>query len=317
MGTHIFRPHEEARPYAQSQRADRGIRKHRRIGRRNHVRDNHTNRPLKDRVVLVTGAARGIGKAIAEAFASCGAGIGIVDVLDQELHSTAEELKAKGAMVIPVVTDITDVGEVDAMVEQVEGKLGPIHVLINNAGKFSYIGPVWEADPQKWFSDVQVNLYGTFLCCRAVVKGMVERKSGYVINMMGGGVQGPSPYNTSYASSKTGLMRLTETLAEEVKKHGVKVFGVLPGTVLTEMTRFIMSDPGGKKWRPGFHRSFGEGRDQPPEAVAELIVQLTSGKADRLTGRCFWRGRDFDDVISRAEEIISKDLHSLRVRWLP
>jgi NAD(P)-dependent dehydrogenase (short-subunit alcohol dehydrogenase family) len=272
---------------------------------------------LKGRVALITGAARGIGKAIAEAFAVCGARIGIVDVLEKELQNTSDELKNMGTTTLSVVTDISDVEQVDAMVKRVEAELGPIAVLVNNAGTFSYIGPVWEADPQKWFRDVQVNLYGTFLCCRAVVKEMVERKDGYVINMMGGGIQGPSPYNTSYASSKTGLMRLTESLAEEVKVHGVKVFGVLPGTVLTEMTRFIMNDPGGKKWRPNFHRTFDAGNDWPPEAVAEITVQLASGRAENLTGRCFSARHDFKDMLDRAEEIIDKDLHSLRVRWLP
>jgi len=271
---------------------------------------------LNGAVAVVTGGARGIGRAIVEAYTARAAHVAIVDVLAEQLQKTAAEIKEAGGVVLPVVTDITVASQVDAMAEKVQNELGPIDILINNAGTFSYIGPVWEADPEKWFRDVRVNLYGSFLVCRAVVKGMVERKKGYVINMVSsGGVGDPHPYSTSYASSKTGLMRLTEGLAKEVQEHGVKVFAVGPPAVLTDMTRFIMNDPGGKKWRPGFSRTFEEGGGHPPELVADFVVELVSGKADHLTGRYFLPHQDLDEIIERSDEIISKDLLTLRIRW--
>jgi NAD(P)-dependent dehydrogenase (short-subunit alcohol dehydrogenase family) len=201
------------------------------------------------------------------------------------------------------------------MAEKVQDELGAIDILVNNAGTFSVIGPVWEVDPERWFRDVRTNLYGSFLVCRAVVKGMVEQKSGYVINVVSsGGVGDPHPYSTSYASSKTGLMRLTEGLAKEAVEHGVKVFAIAPPAILTEMTRFIMDDPGGKKWRPGFGKIFEEGRAAPPERVADLAVELVSGKADALTGRYFLVNRNLDEIIEQTDDIVSRDLLSLRIR---
>jgi len=270
---------------------------------------------LNGAVAIVTGAARGVGRAIAEALASQGAHVAIVDVLADQLQKTAAEMRESGAFLLPVVTDITVASQVDAMVAKAQDELGPIDILVNNAGTFSVIGPVWEVDPDRWFRDVKTNLYGSFLVCRAVVKGMVERKRGYVINIVSsGGVGDPHPYSTSYASSKTGLMRLTEGLAKEAQEHGVKVFAVAPPAILTEMTRFIMNDQGGKKWRPGFGKGLLEGRGHPPESVASFILELVSGKADRLTGRYFLPHQDFDEIIERTDEIILNDLLTLRIR---
>jgi NAD(P)-dependent dehydrogenase (short-subunit alcohol dehydrogenase family) len=264
---------------------------------------------------IVTGAARGIGKAIARAYIAQGIRVAIVDVLTEQLYATADELQASGGVALPVVADVTDVDQVGAMDAQVERELGPVDILVNCAGTFSVIGPVWECDPEKWFRDVRVNLYGGFLVCRAVVGGMVARERGYVINVVSsGGVGDPHPHSTSYASSKAGLMRLTEGLAKEVAPHGIKVFAVAPPAVLTEMTKFIMDDPGGQKWRPGFSKLFESGQDAPPEAVADLCVRLVSGKADALSGRYLLVKQDLDELIADADRIVEQDLWTLRIR---
>ncbi|HGE71125.1 TPA: SDR family oxidoreductase [Candidatus Poribacteria bacterium] len=270
---------------------------------------------INDSNAIVTGSARGIGRKIAEALLSQGAYVAFVDILADQLKKTTEELSQFGEKILPIVCDITQADQVDKMVEKVHNKFGSIDILVNNAGTFSYIGPVWEADVDKWFKDIKVNLYGSFLVCRSVARLMIERKNGYIINIVSsGGVGDPHPYSTSYACSKTGLMRLTEGLAKEAENYGIKVFAVAPPAILTEMTKFIMNDEGGKKWRPGFNKIFEEGHDSPPEKVAELILKLLSGKADKLTGRYFPVSQNFDEIIARTDEIISKDLLTLRIR---
>ncbi len=263
----------------------------------------------------MTGAARGLGKATARAFASEGASVALVDVLRDLLEETVAEVEAEGGRALPFTADITDRHQVGAMVEAVTRELGPPDVLVNNAATFSVIAPVWEADPERWLRDIRVNLCGTFLVCRAVVKGMVARKTGTVINVVSsGGVSDPHAYSTSYATSKTAVMRLTEGLAAEAAEHNVKVFAVGPPAIRTEMTRFIATDPGGHKWRPGFGRIFEEGKDTPAESVADFIVEMTSGKYDALTGRYFEARWDLEEMAGREEEILEKDLYTLRIR---
>ena len=271
---------------------------------------------VRDRVALVTGAARGIGKAIATALCRAGAKVALADILPQELEATAEELGASGSVVFPVVVDVTQPEQVDAMVAQVAQELGPIDILVNNAGTFSYIGPVWEADPDTWFRDTRVNLFGVFLCCRAVVARMVTRgQGGYVINIATtGGMNGPHAYSTSYACSKVAQVRLTEALAKEAEPHGVKVFAVGPPAIQTEMTRFIATDPGGKKWRPGFKKLLQPGAGHPPELIADLVLKLLSGRADRLSGRYFNATHDFDEIVTQTEDTLDQDLLVLRLR---
>ena len=269
---------------------------------------------LKGAVAIVTGGARGLGRAIAEAYADRGARVAIVDLLKDRLRQTAEQMERSGAVVLPVPVDVTVVSQVEAMATKVREKLGPVDVLVNCAGSLSAIGPVWEVDHKRWFQDVTVNLYGTFLCCRAVVRHMIERKFGYILNMVGGGVGDPHAYTTGYACSKTAVMRLTEGLAKEAAPQGVKVFAMQPGAVLTAMTKFIMESPEGRKWRPTFSKIFEQGRDAPPALVAKLAVELVSGKADLLTGRYFDARYDLEAVVKDTDAILSQDRLTLRLR---
>jgi NAD(P)-dependent dehydrogenase (short-subunit alcohol dehydrogenase family) len=266
---------------------------------------------LDDTVAIVTGAARGLGKAVSTALAAAGARVALVDLLGSEVRAAAEELSQQGGRVLPVETDITCLEQVEDMARQVGRALGPVDLLVNNAGTFSVIAPVWEADPEKWFRDIRVNLYGSFLCCRTIVRGMVERCRGRVINVASsGGVSGPHPYSTSYAASKTALVRLTEGLAQEAEQHGVSVFAIGPPAIRTAMTDFIATDPGGRRWRP----SFADSRWHSPDCVTRVVLALAGGRYDRLTGRYLLLPVDLDVVLAEADRILAEDLLTLRIR---
>jgi 3-oxoacyl-[acyl-carrier protein] reductase len=272
---------------------------------------------LNGAVAVVTGAARGIGKAIAEALAARGGRVGLVDVLERELQDTAAEMQRRAGTVLPIHADITRPADVEQMAQTVRRQLGPADILINNAGSLSALGPVWQADAGRWARDVTVNLIGTFLVTRAVVADMVERRGGYVISLVGAGVDPPHLYTTAYDSSKAGVVRLTEALAKEAAEFGVKTFALSPGTVLTRMTEFIRDSREGRRWRPQFKEYLDRTGGVPADLAVEACLKLLSGAADALSGRWLSATRDFNDYVSQSDRIVAENLLTLRLRPLP
>ncbi len=269
---------------------------------------------LKDTVAVITGAARGIGKAVATAYARHGVRLALVDILGEQVKQAASELESTGAEVLAIPTDITDIQQVNAMADTIRDRFGSPDILINNAGSLTAIGPAWSVDPIKWARDVTVNLIGTFWVTRALLPDMVAQKRGYIINLVGAAVGKAHLYTTGYDSSKAGVVRVTEAIAQEATEHGIKTFVITPGAVATEMTRFIRESEEGRKWRPTFDSIFAEGRDVPIGRIVEWCVQLVSGRADALTGRWVSATEDFEQTIQRSGEILTENLNVLRLR---
>lgn len=271
---------------------------------------------LHGQVVVITGAGRGIGRAMAGAFAREGARVALVARSAAELKETAGEIRAAGGSALPLPADITDLSAVEQALAQVEAEWSAPDVVVNNAGSFGAIGPVWEVDPERWWRDVTVNLRGTFHCTRTALGGMVARNRGRIINVIGGGTGNPFPYGSGYAGSKAAVMRLTECAAAELKQAGkeVAVFAMGPGLVRTRMTEYQLESEEGQRWMFRIEGMFAEGVDVPPTRAAELAVQLACGRFDHLTGRCFSIGMDLDDLLRRADEVMRKDQMTLRFR---
>ena len=272
---------------------------------------------LKNQVAIVTGASRGIGRAIAQRCAEEGAKVALVARTASKLEEAAAEIREEGGAALAVPADVTDYTAVKAMARRVEAELGPVDLLVNNAGAFYAIGPAWEVDPDTWWSDVKINLLGVFLCCREVVPRMVARKKGRVINLIGGGTEAALPYGSAYAASKAAVMRLTENLAVELKEHGVFVFALRPGFVRTEMSELQLSDEG-RYWLPNTAQRFDEGLNVPPTMAGDLAVEFALGRFDALTGRYIrvkdYKGDDLEQVEAQIPEILEKDLRTLRMR---
>src|SRR5579862_7954057 len=167
---------------------------------------------LNERTAIVTGAGRGIGRAIAERLAAEGAKVALAARSSEEIDSVAGAIRRAGGTAVAVPTDVTDRSAVEALIRTAEAELGPLDLLVNNAGSFYALGPVWEAEPEKWWTDVTINLYGVFLGCRTVLPGMISRDRGRIINLIGGGTGNPFPSGSGYGSSKAAVMRLTECL---------------------------------------------------------------------------------------------------------
>lgn len=272
--------------------------------------DTHT------RTVLVTGAGRGIGRAIAERFAAHGDRVALLSRSEEQLRGVADAIRSAGGTALAVPADVTEAPALERAVARVEAELGPLDVLVNNAGSFYAIGPVWEVDPEQWWRDVEINVRGVFLCCRAVLPGMLRRGAGRILNLIGGGTANPFPYGSGYGSSKAAVMRLTECLDAELRQEGspVRAFAMGPGLVRTTLTEFQLQSEEGRRWMSRIERMFEEGRDVPPTRAAELALALASGRFDALSGRAFGVGDDLEALLARQDEVLKRDEKTLRFR---
>lgn len=268
---------------------------------------------LPSSVAFVTGAGRGIGKAIALAFAEEGAYLALAARTLSEVEETASNVRDLGGRVLTVAMDVSRRQEVDATVASILAEFGRIDILVNNAAVQPPIGPLWESDPDEWVRTIHINLGGVFLCCRAVVPVMICQGGGKIINLSGGGATSARPYFSAYAASKAAVVRLTETLAQEVKEHNIQVNAIAPGPVSTRMTEQVLA-----AGTAAGERALGEARrtkqkGTQPQAVTELAVFLASEESAGLTGRLIsavwdsWRTFPL-----RLQQIMDSDLYTLR-----
>ena len=268
---------------------------------------------LAGRVALVTGAGRGLGQVMAGHLAAAGMHVALVARSRAELELAADGLRATDSETLPLVADVTDPDAVERAVAETESRLGPLDLLVNNAGAGAVPGPIWEADPARWWHAFEVNLLGVFLCTRAVLQRMVPRGAGRIVNVSSRAGNLAVPYASAYSTSKAALTRLTEIVAAEAGTHGVRVFALEPGTVRTAMTEELLQGEAGRAWLPWYRTTFDEGRDAPPEDAARLVVRLARGDADALSGRFISRADDLDALVAQADELVRGERLVLRL----
>ena len=269
--------------------------------------------PLKGQTAVVTGGGRGIGRAIAQALAAAGAKVAILARSAAELAETAAMIDQAGGRAQAFPADVTDAGRLPEVFASIEEALGPVDVLVNNAGILGPIAPFWETDADLWWHVMEVNLRGPMLCTHNVLPGMIQRRSGRIINVASGAAIGPYTYFSAYVASKTALVRFTECLAAEAKPYGIALFSVEPGTVRTRMSEYSVNSPEGKRWIPWFKGIFDEGLNSPPERVAQRVLHLASGRADPLSGRFLPLTDDLEVLQENLEEVERDKLYSLRM----
>jgi 3-oxoacyl-[acyl-carrier protein] reductase len=214
---------------------------------------------------------------------------------------TREQVEAVAGEIggLAVEADVTDAAAVERLVGEVERGLGPIDLLVANAGIGNQRGSTWEAHPDDWWRIVEVNVLGVHLCCRAVIPGMLERGSGRIVITGSGAAYLPGIRNTAYPASKAAVCRYGEALANELRDR-IPVFFFSPGLVRTEMTEGNFPDDA--PWTP-------------PELAPRLVLELATGKLDRLAGRYIHAEHDDpDDLAARADEIVEQDLNAIRLR---
>lgn len=242
---------------------------------------------LQDRTAIITGGGRGIGEAIALAFGREGAQLMLAARTVSELERTAEKVRQSGGKVQFIQADVSNQRDVTRMVDETVKAYGVVEILVNAAGVYGPIGQLVEVDLDEWVSALQVNLIGTLYSCRAVLPYMIGQRRGKMINFSGGGASSPLPRFTAYGVSKTAVVRLTETLAEEVKPYGIDVNAIAPGMVDTRLQDAVLAagDRAGELFsRIKRLRETGES-GTPPGLAAELAVFLASADSDGLTGK--------------------------------
>ena len=270
---------------------------------------------LQGGVSIVTGGGRGIGRVVAKTLAAAGSNVMVVARSSGELDETVTQIEATGGRARAWTADVTDATQVEGVVRQIEDSVGPVSLLINNAGNGRGGGPLWETDPEEWWRVVEVNLRGPYLFSRYVLPGMVERGAGRIINVASHAGIRPTPFAAAYSSSKAALLRFNDCLAAEVHGKGIQVFAISPGWVWTAMTEHAASEM--KRLIPGF-TGIPDSDTSPPEYAAELIMRLAKGEADALSGRYIHVTDDFDAAVAESERIEEQDLLALRLAaWEP
>ncbi len=275
--------------------------------------------PSPDRstqVALVTGGGRGIGRTVARALAGSGAAVALVARSGDELDETVELIRRDGGTASAARADVTDAAGLTAAVARLTDHLGPVDLLVNNAGVVGPIGPLWENDPTAWWTTMDVNLRGVVLTTQLVLPGMVARGHGRIINVTSRAGEYRWPLVSAYAVSKAAVVKLSENLAHEVRRHGISVFSVHPGLLPIGMTETLAGTAPSTHYEDHVRRwamdELREDRGAEPAEAVELLLRLAAGDADALSGRHLSVHDDLDALLARAPEIVRDDLYVLR-----
>ncbi len=242
---------------------------------------------LSGQVAWVTGGGRGIGRAAAQALAGRGAAVAVSARTQIEVDETADEILERGGRAESFVCDVSDWQAVIETVGQIEATLGPVDILINNAGVLGPLARVWASPPREWARAIEINLIGAYYCARAVLPGMIARGRGSIVNISSGAAAFAGPNWSAYATSKAGLDHFTRSLAVELQSTGVRVNSLHPGIVETAMVETLRTAT--PEQLPPSRRQFFEevtarGEVLAPETAGRVIAWLASDAASDLNG---------------------------------
>ena len=257
---------------------------------------------LRDEVVIVTGAGRGIGRVVAETLLDHGASVTIAARTESEVSEVVSANQARGRRIMGVAVDVSDASSAQRLVDESTKRWGDATVLVNNAGVAGAGQRVWEADPEKWWKTFEVNLRAPMLLSRLVLPAMLEKGRGTIVNTGSYLAIHPHASHSDYAASKAALARFTDSLALEIGVHGPRVYTVSPGWVHSRVSdRFEAA------------RQVPAAEWNAPDAMARLVVRLVRGEAPSLSG-CFLHVRDDLDELNRNANRIREDgLFQLRL----
>jgi len=273
---------------------------------------------LEGRAAIITGASQGLGLAIARAYVAAGAEVMLCG-RDAEMLARAREEVAKLApgnrKVVARVADVSRPADVDALVATALQVFPRLHILVNNAGIYGPMGAIEDVDWESWVQALQINLLGSILLCRAILPHFKSHGYGKIVQLSGGGAANPLPRISAYAVSKAGIVRFSETLAEEVREYHIDVNAIAPGALNTRLLDQVLA-AGPESVGRGFYERAVAQRAQggaPLEAGAQLAVFLGAAASDGITGKLISAAWDpWEALPSRLDDLRKTDVYTLR-----
>jgi NAD(P)-dependent dehydrogenase (short-subunit alcohol dehydrogenase family) len=237
---------------------------------------------FESKVAVVTGARRGIGRAIAVALASAGAAVVVSDIDLPDAEKVAEEIRALGRRSLALKANVSIKSDVQRMMDITVEKFGAINILVNNAGTY-VAAPILEQDEESWDRVIDVDLKGVFLCTQAAAKYMIKQGGGKIVNIasFNGMQHGVTIRSAPYSSAKGGVIAFTANAALQLAKYKINVNAVCPGSVLTPMSEGLVSNP---EWMASLLKVIPWGRIGQPEDIAKAVLFLASADAEYITG---------------------------------
>lgn len=273
---------------------------------------------LQNRNAIITGGSQGLGRAIIERYLEEGASVLFCARDGNQVEKVRNELGKsllRGQRLLAQVCDVASDEQIDELFLRGDRDLGELHILVNNAGVYGPKGPSESVDLLEWRQCIETNLYGTYLPCRQAIMRFKKGGYGKIINLSGGGATNPLPNISAYAASKAAVVRLSETLAEELRPFHIDVNAVAPGALNTRLLDEVLLAGPGKVGPEFYARSLRQSQEGgvPLQLGADLCVYLASSQSDGITAKLLSAKWDsWASLHKRGEELSSTDVYTLR-----
>lgn len=270
---------------------------------------------LNKKIAVVTGGARGVGRAIVEEFIKQGASVLICSRSREEVNKTCEEIDPNSKFLFGIIADISKINDCKTLIDTAVKRFGTINILVNNAAIYGPIGLLETNSSTEWKKTIEINFLGTVFCSRYATPIMKKNKSGKIINIVGGGIGGTNPLSrfSAYYSSKIALVGFTEVLAKELYDWNIQVNCVSPGAIKTQLIEYLLKqgkkNAGDEMYNQALETKKHGGDN--PHLIAAMVAYLASSQSNHLTGRILSAKRETTEQLNKIK-IIQKNLFTLR-----